>query len=101
MPGRGGPHTPAQALAEARLAREVVFTANGVPLQVVSVFKYLGRPLSNQDIDWSEVYSNLKKTRPRWARVSRVLAREGADTRVSGMFYKAVIQSVHLYGCET
>jgi len=79
----------------------VVFTANGVPLQAVSIFKYLGRQLSNQDTDWPAVYTNLKKTRQRWARVSRVLAREGADARVSGMFYKAVIQSVLLYSCET
>ena len=33
--------------------------------------------------------------------VSRVLTREGADPRVMGMFYKAVVQSVLLYGCET
>ena len=33
--------------------------------------------------------------------VSRVLTREGADPRVMAMFYKAVVQSVLSYGCET
>lgn len=88
-----------QALEEVYLAREVAFTANGVVLPDVSVFKYLGCPLSNQDVHWSAVYSNLQKRRQRWARVSQILAREGADTRVSGICYKAVIQSVLLYGC--
>jgi hypothetical protein len=89
------------ALADARRAREVVFTVKGAPLEGVSLFKYLGRPLSSLDSDWPAVYYNLKKARKRWARISRVLTREGADTRVSGMFYKAVVQSVLLYGCET
>jgi len=62
-----------QALADACRAREVVFTVNGEALQAVSVFKYLGRPLSNSDADWPAVYYNLKKTRKRWAGVSRVL----------------------------
>ena len=33
--------------------------------------------------------------------ISRVLAREGANGRVSGMFYKAVVMSVLLYGSES
>jgi len=89
------------AIHEARLAREVVFTVKGDALESVSLFRYLGRPLSSFDEDWPAVYHNLKKARKRWARVSRVLTREGADPRVCGMFYKAVVQSVLLYGCET
>jgi hypothetical protein len=89
------------ALADARRVREVVFTVNEMPLEGVELFKYLGRPLSYSDSDWPAVYYNLKKARKRWARVSRVLTREGATSRVCGMFYKAVVQSVLLYGCET
>jgi hypothetical protein len=89
------------ALEDVRRACEVVFTVNGVPLEGVSLFRYLGRPISSQDSDWPAVYYNLKKARKRWARVSRVLTREGADSRVCGMFYKAVVQSILLYGCET
>ena len=33
--------------------------------------------------------------------LSRLLVREGATPAVSGMFYKAVVQSVLLYGSET
>jgi hypothetical protein len=33
--------------------------------------------------------------------VSRVLERDGASPKAMGMFYKAVVQAVLLYGCET
>ena len=90
-----------RALEDARRAREVVLSIRGVPLKSVSVFKYLGRPLSYTDEDWPAIYRNLSKARSRWARVSRVLAREGADAKIAGMFYKAVVQSVLLYGSES
>jgi Reverse transcriptase (RNA-dependent DNA polymerase) len=89
------------ASADSRRASEEVFTINGEVLEQVSVFKYLGRLLSSNDSDWPTVYYNLKKAQMRWRRVSRVLTREGADPRVCGMFYKAVVQSVLLYSCET
>ena len=84
-----------------RQARERVFRVNGVPLQRVDVFKYLGRPLASTDSDWPAINGNLAKARKRWGMIRRVIAREGADARVSGYFYKAVVQSVVLYGCET
>ena len=65
------------------------------------MFVYLGRPLSCTNKDWPAIYRNLQKARQRWASVSRVLTREGASPRISGMFYKAVVQSVLLYGSET
>jgi len=86
---------------EAQLAREVVFTTQGDALESASTFRCLGRPLSVFDEDWPAAHHNLKKTRQRWARVSRVLTRDGADPRVCSMFYKAVAQSVLLYCCET
>ena len=33
--------------------------------------------------------------------MSRVLSREGADKRVSGNFFKAMVQAVLLFGAET
>ncbi len=33
--------------------------------------------------------------------VSKVLDKQGASMRCRGLFYKAVVQSVLLYGCET
>jgi hypothetical protein len=89
------------AVAESRQAKEHVLMARGVPLETVSIFKYLGRLLSNTDEDWPAVYANLRKARKSWARISRILARDGATPRVSGMFYKAVVQSILLFGSET
>jgi hypothetical protein len=45
--------------------------------------------------------ANLCKARKSWARISCILARDGATPRVSGMFYKAVVQSILLFGSET
>jgi hypothetical protein len=84
-----------------RLAREVVFSVRDVPLESVSTFKYLGRPLSSHGDDWAALRKNLDKARLRWALISRVLARERATPRVSAMFYKAAVQAVLLYSCET
>jgi Reverse transcriptase (RNA-dependent DNA polymerase) len=84
-----------------RQARERVFRVNGVPLQRVDTFKYLGRPLASTDDDWPAIHGNLTKARKRWGMIRRVLVRENANARVSGYFYKAVVQSVVLYGCET
>ena len=59
------------------------FQAYGRPLETVLSFKYLGRPLTATDKDWPEIITNLQKARNIWARLSIILGREGADTRVS------------------
>ena len=51
--------------------------------------------------DWPAVVSNLRKARRKWARLTRVLSREGVDARTSGQIYLAVVQSVLLYRPET
>ena len=84
-----------------RLAKEVQFTIRGEPIERVSCFKYLGRWLSEDDDDMLAVRENVGKARARWGRVARVLARDGADTRTMARFYKAVVQSVLLFGSET
>ena len=52
------------------------------------------------DDDWIAVVGNIGKARKSWGRLSRVLGWEGADPTVSGNFYKAVAQSVLLFGAE-
>ena len=47
------------------------------------------------------LYRNLTRARQRWAQLSRLLVQEGATPRVSGNFYKAIVQSVLLFGSET
>ncbi len=45
--------------------------------------------------------NQLCKARGTWARVGQVLRKENAPPRVSAKFYKAIVQSVLLYGRET
>ena len=47
---------------------------------------------------WAAVYLNLCKYWRRWGMISRVLERMGASVRAWGEIYKAVAQSVLLYG---
>ena len=51
--------------------------------------------------DWLAVSGNLGKSRKSWGRLQRILSREGATKRVSGNFFKAVVQQVLLFGAET
>ena len=46
---------------------------------------------------WTAVVGNLQKARKSWGRMSRILIREGAYPKVSGKFFKAVIQAVLLF----
>ena len=77
------------------------FSAYGLTLNMVLSFKYLGRVLLAVDDDWPAVIQNLKKARAVWRQMPRILIREGARPRVYGFFFKAVVQSVLLFGAET
>ena len=80
---------------------ERAFEAYEEPIQNFSTFRYLGRVLTAGDYDWLAVVGNLGKAQKSWGRLSRILSREGADPKVSRIFYKAVAQSVLLFGAET
>jgi hypothetical protein len=41
----------------------------------------------------------LNRARQKWGRVGKVLSSQGAEPRVMGYFYKAIVQSVLLYDC--
>ena len=41
------------------------------------------------------------KARKSWGQLYWILSREEADPKVSGSFYKAVVQAVLLFGAET
>ena len=88
---------------ELDLARSqaIVFSVNDVDLSRVDNFRYLGRVLTESNSDWPTLNHNLKRAKQKWARISRVLSRDGASNRAAGMFYKAVVQTVLLYGCES
>ena len=48
--------------------------------------------------NWPAVVVNLSKSQKSWVQTTRILGWEGADLRVSGIFFKAVIQVVLLFG---
>ena len=53
------------------------------------------------DDDWLAVAKNFYRKRAVWRRMTRILSREGAAPRVSGFFFKAIVQAVLLFGLET
>ena len=77
------------------------FQAYGRPLDTVTSFKYMGRVLAMAVDDCPEVVGNLRKARKSWEQADMILGREGDNPRVSGMFFKAVVHAVLLFGSET
>ena len=67
---------------------------------MVPHFKYLGIVLSTADNDWMVVIQNLTKAQTVWRRMSSILIRNGARPRVSGFFFKSVVQSVLIFDAE-
>ena len=68
---------------------------------MVTSLKYLVRVLMSLDDDWLEVVGNLQKSRKSWARLPIILGMEGDSPMMSGIFFKAVVQAVLLFGAET
>ena len=71
------------------------------PLDMVTSFKYLVRVLMAGEDDCLALMVKLKKASNRWARMTSILGLEGANLRISGMLFKAVVQAVLLFGSET
>jgi hypothetical protein len=88
------------AAVHSQEALKSLFTAYGEELERVEVFKYLGRLIAYDDADTQAMRSNLRKARGCWAWVSRVLRAENATARTCGMFYKATVQAILLFGSE-
>ena len=76
-------------------------SAYGLPLNVVTSFKYLGRVLLMADDDWMTVIRNILKARTVWWIMSKILSREGVRPRVSVFFFKSIIQLVLLFDAES
>ena len=84
-----------------KTVRETVFNVQGVLIENVLEFKYLGRVVNNKDDDRPTMMENLKKARMKWGRISRILSKDGANPKAMASFYKAIVQSVLLYGSES
>ncbi len=65
------------------------------------MFRYLGQILAQDNNNVRAVRSQIKKARGIWARVGQVLQADNTPPKVSAKFYKAVVQSVLLYGSKT
>ena len=73
----------------------------GLPLNVVTSFKYLERVISMLDDDWMTVIRNILKARTVWWIMSKILSREGVRPRVSVFFFKSIIQLVLLFDADS
>ena len=51
--------------------------------------------------NWLARAGKLGKARKSWGRMQRIISRERANKRVSGNFFKAVVQQVLLFGVDT
>ena len=89
-----------QAAQQERSAM-ISFTVNGVEINKVYEFRYLGRMLDAGDDDSVAAERQLTRARARWGRVGKVLSSVGANARTMGFFYKAIVQAVLLYGSES
>ena len=78
----------------------VSFQINAKTLPPSEAFPYLGRMISYNNSDWAVVYLNLRKAWRWWGMIERILERTGATVRSRGAMYKAVAQSVLLYGSK-
>ena len=61
-------------------------------------FQYLGQVISAADDDWPALVKNFSLAREVWNRMAVIISREGAEPRMSGFFFKAVVQAVLLLG---
>ncbi|KAL7523505.1 hypothetical protein ACHAXR_000213, partial [Thalassiosira sp. AJA248-18] len=89
-----------EAAVSAAQSLDLVFTAYDVELEKVKVFKYLGRLLAYDDNDMRAVRINIKKARKSWRILPRLLRAESISPQVCGMFYKAVVLAILLFGSE-
>ena len=57
---------------------ERAFLNYGEPLETVTLFKYLGRVMTEGDDDWPAVAGKLRKAWESWMWMTRILGQEGA-----------------------
>ena len=69
-----------------------------IPCNLTQDFLYLGRTVAFNNIDWEALYHNLRKVWSWWGVVAKVLMVTGAAVRAQAMIYKAVVQTVLIYG---
>ena len=84
-----------------RTAHDTMFHINGIPIERVDQFSYLGRILTWNDSDDVAILACLSKARSTWGRLNRILSSRDASPKVMARFYLAVVQAVLLYGSDS
>ena len=74
---------------------------NVEPLEPAYSFPHLGRTIAYKNRNWVAVYHNLSKAQQRRGVIFKVLSKTGSMVQSSGILYKAVVQTVLLYGSES
>ena len=90
--------------SEAEEEREVTvraLSAYRCYLDMVTSFRYLGWVISVEYNYWPAVVRNLSRARFVWKRMTRILIRVGGVPKVSGFFFKYLVQVVLLFGSVT
>ena len=62
------------------------------PLEIMNSFRYLGQVILAADNNCPMMVRNLSHARAVRKSMTRILRREGVEPRVSGFFFKAVVQ---------
>ena len=68
-----------------------VFSAYRTLLPSVPSLKYLGQTFSSSDNNCLAVEQNLQRSQVKWGWLEKILEREGADRRIVGRFYVALV----------
>ena len=77
------------------------FRACDQVLEKFDNFKYPCRIMTLDDSDWPVVSRNLQREQRKPGRFYHLLVHEGENTRSSGRFYMAVVQSVMILGSDS
>lgn len=77
------------------------FFLNGVEIETVTSFKYLGCHLKDTNRDDLMVCANITKSKLQWNCIAPVLRANSFPTRIKGLFYKAIIQAIILFCSES
>ena len=68
-------------------SKKVRFLVDGVELERVDEFKYLGRIVLYKDNDSPYIEYNLRKAKQQWNAIASFLKREGASAKCMAIFY--------------
>ena len=83
------------------MANSIIFYIDGIPIENVSEFKYLGRILSADDRDDAAVSYNIKKASQAWFGMYHILLHKTSNPCTMAHFYLAIVQAKLLYGSES